>query len=430
MLLRPHIMRIIYRFKRSILQPLARVAWKLFCNIFNIDINSRKSKKLIIKGLFFSLLCISLSLFCIQFINIFQVNTSIAATNIVPPLSTKKSEIVDNTGKVVLLRGINWFGMEVDTHAPHGLWVRDYKQMLAHIKSLGYNIIRLPYSVEAIKSSHINGVDFSIGANSELHGKTPLEVMDLVIQEARRQGLLILLDSHCLKDGHISEVWYGDGFTEKDWIDTWILLAKRYKNQPNVIGADLKNEPHGRASWGTNDTTTDWRLAVQKAGNKILDVNPNWLIVVEGIEKNVPNQIQHGYFWGANLEGVREYPVHIKKPNKLVYSPHEYGGSKVSWFQDSDFPNNLYQRWEIGFNYIHRKQIAPIFVGEFGGYHVDRNSKEGIWQRKFVNFIAKNKLSFAYWCWNPNSKGTGGVLQDDWRTVNDSKQALLNKILS
>ncbi|AFY56617.1 endoglucanase [Rivularia sp. PCC 7116] len=429
MLLRPHTMRILYKLKRSIFKPLARVVWKLFCNIFKIDINSRKSKKLILQGLLFSLLCISLSLFFIQFINIFQVNTSIAATTIVPPLSAKKSQIVDNTGKVVVLRGINWFGMEVDTHAPHGLWVRDYKQMLAHIKSLGYNIIRLPYSVEAMKSSHISGVDFSIGANSELHGKTPLEVMDLVIQEAHRQGLLILLDSHCLKDGHISEVWYGDGFTEEDWINTWILLAKRYKNQPNVIGADLKNEPHGRASWGTDDTSTDWRLAVQKAGDKILDINPDWLIVVEGIEKNVPNQIQHGYFWGANLEGVREYPVHLKKPSKLVYSPHEYGGSKVSWFQEPDFPKNLYQRWEIGFNYIHRKNIAPILVGEFGGYHVDRKSKEGIWQRKFVDYIAQNKLSFAYWCWNPNSKGTGGVLQDDWRTVNDSKQALLNKIL-
>ena len=422
-------MQLLYRLKRSIFKPLKRSIWRLLCNIPQIATKSRKSKNRILHGLIFGLICISLSFCSSQFTTSFQSNASVAATTIVPPLSAQKSQIIDSTGKVVLLQGINWFGMEVSTHAPHGLWVRDYKQMLAHIKSLGYNLIRLPYSVEALKSSHIHGVDFTIGANAELHGKTPLEVMDLIVEEARKQGLLILLDSHCLKDGIISEVWYGDGFTEEDWIDTWTLLAKHYKNQPNIIGADLKNAPHGRASWGTDDTSTDWRLAVQRAGDKILEINPDWLIVVEGIEKNVPNQKQGGYFWGANLEGVRDYPVHLKNNRKLVYSPHEYGGSSVSWFQEKAFPDNLYKRWEIGFNYIHTQRIAPIFVGEFGGYHVDRKSKEGIWQRKFVDYIAKNQLSFAYWCWNPNSKGTGGVLQDDWETVNDSKQALLNKIL-
>lgn len=429
MLLHLKIIRLLYGLHNSIFKPLRKTILRLLCNIPQTKIKSRKLTKYILALLVLGLLYISLSFYSSQLIGTFSGNISVAATTIVPPLSAKNSQIIDSRGKVVLLRGINWFGMEIDTHVPHGLWLRDYKQMLSQIKSLGYNLIRLPYSVEALSSSDISSVDFSLGANKELYGKTPIQVMDLVIQEAQRQGLLILLDSHCLKDAHISELWYGDGFTEADWINTWTFLAKRYKNQPNVIGADLKNEPHGRASWGTDNTLTDWRLAAQKAGDKILQVNPSWLIVVEGVEKNVPNQRQHGYFWGANLEGVRKYPVHLKKPNKLVYSPHEYGGAKVSWFQDSAFPRNLYRRWEIGFNYITTKRIAPILVGEFGGYHVDGKSKEGIWQHKFVNYIAKKKLSFAYWCWNPNSKGTGGVLQDDWRTINAPKQALLSKLL-
>lgn len=430
MLLHSQIFRFLYRLFLNIFKPLARGIWRLLCNSFHISINHylRRLKRHILTAFVFGWLCISLTFCSSQLITTFNT-TSLAATTIVPPLSTENTQIIDSTGKVVLLRGINWFGMEIDTHVPHGLWVRDYKQMLSHIKKLGYNLIRLPYSLEALSSSDISAVDFSIGANAELYGKTPIQVMDLIIQEAQKQGLLILLDSHCLKDGHISELWYGDGFTEEDWINTWTFLAKRYKNQPNVIGADLKNEPHGRASWGTYDFTTDWRIAAQNAGDKILQINPNWLIVVEGVEKNVPNQRQHGYFWGANLEGVWEYPVHLTKPDKLVYSPHEYPSAKVSWFQDAKFPSNLYQRWEIGFNYITTNGIAPILVGEFGGYYVDSKSKEGIWQQTFVNYIAKKKLSFAYWCWNPNSKGTGGVLQDDWQTVNAPKQALLSKLL-
>ncbi|HAA29603.1 MAG TPA: glycoside hydrolase [Cyanobacteria bacterium UBA8553] len=355
-----------------------------------------------------------------------------SATRIELPLSTKNSKIVDATNRPVLLRGVNWFGIETQLHAPDGLSSRDYKDMLAQIKSLGYNIIRLPYSVQSLRSSDVQGINFQLGSNQELQGKSPLEVMDAVIQEAQRQELLILLDSHRLNDQRIPELWYGDGFTEADWIDTWKMLATRYKNQANVIGADLKNEPHGRASWGTNDEATDWRLAAERAGNAILAINPNWLIVVEGVEKNVPGQKLANHWMGGNLEGVGRFPVRLSRPNKLVYSPHEYGPGVFNqpWFSEASFPKNLENRWEIGWNYIATKGIAPILIGEFGGRQVDSSSKEGIWQQKLVNYIRRKDLSFAYWSWNPNSGDTGGILQDDWQTVQTAKQELLQGLLS
>lgn len=363
------------------------------------------------------------------FVMQFDMARSEAATTIVPPLSTRGSAIIDAKNRVVLLRGVNWFGIEQIHHVPHGLWVRSYKDMLAQMKSLGYNVIRLPYSVQALRSRDISGVDFYIGANKDFQGKTPIEVMDIIIQEAQRQGLFVLLDSHTLKDDKIPELWYGDGFTEKDWIDTWTFLAKRYKNQSNVIGADLKNEPHGRASWGTGDRATDWRLAAERAGNEILSVNPKWLILVEGVVGNVPGQKQPIYAWGANLEGVLKYPVRLKVPKKLVYSPHEYAASHLPWVKEPILPGNLYKRLEIGFHYIATQGIAPIWIGEFGGNKVDTKSKEGIWQRHFVDYIDKKKLSFTYWCWNPNSKDTGGILLDNWKSINTDKQKLLNQVL-
>lgn len=385
--------------------------------------------KYIVAGLALVFLYTSLSSCSLPFPKLFDITISQAATTIVPPLSTRGSQIVDAKNRVVLLRGVNWFGMELKEHAPHGLWVRDYKDMLAQIKSLGYNVIRLPYSVEALRSRDLTGIDFSIGANKDLQGKTPLEVMDLVIQEAQRQGLLILLDSHRLNDKIESELWYNETFSEKDWINTWTLLAKRYKDYTNVIGADLKNEPHGRASWGTGDKTTDWRLAAERAGNEILSINPKWLILVEGVVGNVPNQKQPIYAWGANLEGVRKYPVRLKVPKKLVYSPHEYAASHLPWVKEPILPGHLYKRLEIGFHYIATQGIAPIWIGEFGGRQVDTKSNEGIWQRQFVDYIEKKKLSFTYWCWNPNSKDTGGLLLDDWKSINTDKQKLLNQVL-
>ncbi len=347
------------------------------------------------------------------------------------PLSTSGARIIDAKGKTITLRGVNWFGMETETHVPHGLWSRDYKEMLSQIKSLGYNTIRLPYSVEALRSNSISAVNYTIGSNKELEGKTPLEVMDLVVKEAERQGLMIVLDSHRLNTKRIPELWYGDGFTEADWIDTWRLLAQRYKNQTNIIGADLKNEPHGRASWGTNDLSTDWRLAAERAGNAILSINPNWLIIVEGVELNVPGQKLTKHWQGGNLEGVRRFRVRLRQPNKVVYSPHEYGPGvfNMPYFSDKTFPKNMLYRWETGFYYIARQKIAPIWIGEFGGKQVDKISIEGIWQNKLVDFIRDKNLSYAYWSWNPNSSDTAGILLSDWQTVDAPKQVMLSRIL-
>lgn len=360
-----------------------------------------------------------------------QLGMASAAMTMQLPLATLGEKIIDARGQIVVLRGVNWFGIETELHAPHGLWRRDYREMLMEIRRLGYNLIRLPYSVAALRAFDVSGIDFSIGNNSQLQGKTPLEVMDIIIQEAERQGLLILLDSHRLNDQRIPELWYGDGFTEVDWINTWTMLAQRYKNQANVIGADLKNEPHGVASWGTNNLATDWRLAAERAGNAILSVNPNWLIVVEGVEKNVPGQKLQQHWQGGNLEGVNRYPVRLSRPNKLVYSPHEYGPGVFNqpYFSELSFPKNLRDRWQVGFNYIATQKIAPILIGEFGGRQVDAISKEGIWQNEFVKYIREHNLSFAYWSWNPNSADTGGILLEDWQSYDLAKLQLLSQIL-
>ncbi len=371
-------------------------------------------------------------IFCLNsnFINPQSLYLARATTTMHLPLSTRGAKIVDAKGKMVLLQGVNWFGMETETHAPHGLWKRDYKDMLLQIKNLGYNMIRLPYSVEALRSPSVSGIDFSIGSNRELENKTSIEVMDAIVEEAQRQGLLILLDSHRLNDKRIPELWYGDGYSEADWINTWLQLAQRYKNKSNVIGADLKNEPHGKASWGTDDLATDWRLAAERAGNAIAKVNPDWLIVVEGVENNVPGQKLTNHWQGGNLEGVLRYPVRLSKRNKLVYSPHEYGPEVYDqpYFSDEKFPQNLLHRWQIGFHYISSQNRAPILVGEFGG-RLAHSDIQAIWMNKFVKYIKEKNLSFAFWSWNPNSEDTGGILLDDWNNVDLPKQQLISQLL-
>jgi len=354
---------------------------------------------------------------------------------IATPLSTKGSRIVDARGRTVVLQGVNWFGFETSAHLVHGLWTRDYRDVLAQVRRLGFNTIRLPFSLAAVHSrAAVGGADFSGGKNAALRGATPLEAMDAIVAEAGRQGLLILLDNHSHADDAYTEgLWYGRGWSEDEWVATWKLLARRYRDQPNVIGADLKNEPHGEATWGTGGPT-DWRRAAERAGDAVLAIAPRWLIVVEGVGGGapVPGQQLDTHWWGGNLEGVRRHPVRLSKPGRLVYSPHEYGPGVFPqpWFGRPNTPALLEHRWKTGFGFIAEQGIAPLLVGEFGGRHVDLSSAEGRWQRQFFDWISRTGASWTYWALNPNSGDTGGVLKDDWTTVQSAKTALLRRMIT
>ena len=83
-----------------------------------------------------------------------------------------------------------------------------------------------------------------------------------------------------------------------------------------VAGIDLRNElreAHGHSpTWGDGNAKTDWAMAAEKAGNLVLDVNPNLLILIEGTE------------YAGNLEGARTHPIKLSHPAQLVYSGHMY----------------------------------------------------------------------------------------------------------
>jgi len=212
-----------------------------------------------------------------------------AASNPKYPLSTKGNQIIDAAGNRVIWQGVNWYGMENEPATLIGLNARDYKLMLKQIRQTGFNTIRVPFSMQTIaKGPEVSGVADYIGSNKELKGKSPMEVLDAVIVEAEKLGLMIILDNHSQADqGYRNDLWYGQaGFTEDMWVSMWRDLAIRYKNSPNVVGFDLKNEPHGKATWG-DGAETDWRRAAERAGKEIQLVNPNPLIIVEGIENQV-----------------------------------------------------------------------------------------------------------------------------------------------
>jgi len=338
-----------------------------------------------------------------------------------PPLHASNGKIVDAHGREVVLTGVNWFGLETGTFAPHGLWARNWSQMLDQMSASGFNTIRLPYSNQLFDpASKPTGIDY--GKNPDLAGLTGPQIMDKVVDGATARGMMVILDRHRPDAQGQSNLWYTDHVSEQRWIDDWVALAKHYRDNPLVIGADLHNEPHGEATWGDGNKATDWQAAAERAGNAVLAANPNWLVLVEGVETYQGN----GYWWGGNLQGAKEHPVRLTDQSKLVYSAHDYSPKvwQQSWFSHPDFPNNLPALWNSMWGYLAAEKQTPVLLGEFGGRSVGDDA-EGVWQRSLMKYLKEHGLSYTYWCWNPDSGDTGGVLADDWTTVHEDKLALL-----
>lgn len=342
--------------------------------------------------------------------------------------SVDKGQLYNAQNQPIVLQGVNWFGFETQDHVVHGLWARNWQDMIGQIKTAGFNAVRLPFCPGTLQGVTPGAIDAQ--QNPDLQGLDSLQLLDKVIAELDKQGLYILLDHHRPDCKAISNLWYTDSYSEAQWLEDLSFVAQRYAGISHVIGIDLKNEPHGEATWGTGNVATDWNTAAEKAAAAVLAVNPHLLIFVEGVENNPQCSGAINHWWGGNLEPQACHPLAIPA-DKLVFSPHVYGPDVYAqdYFQAADFPENLPAIWDAHFGYL-AAQGQAVVPGEFGGHYAP-GSADQQWQDAFVSYLLnKNMRSFFYWSWNPNSGDTGGILNDDWQTLREDKLTLLRRLMT
>ncbi len=413
-------------------------------------------------------------------------------------LHTDGSRIYDMQGNEVWLTGANWFGMNCTENFPHGLWSADIDEMLSSVADRGINIIRFPVSTELLVS-WMNGEPFECvglnAANSPDYSFNPafcdadgstmdsMGVFDVIMKKCKQYGIKALVDIHSPashNSGHNYNLWYyepsaadadnmavgfysGEEMTEEMWIESVTWLAEKYKNDDTIIAYDLKNEPHGKrgysgttcpsdiAKWDGSTDSNNWAYAATKCGNSILDVNPNALILIEGVEQypktdkgytydtadiwqaSADVSPWYGAWWGGNLRGVKDYPVDFgdaKRNKQIVYSPHDYGPSVYaqSWF-NKDFTTQtlLDDYWYDTWAYIEDQDIAPLLIGEWGG-HMD-GAENQKWMELLRDYMIDNHINHTFWCLNPNSGDTGGLLDHSFKVWDEEKYGLFEPSL-
>jgi len=337
---------------------------------------------------------------------------------ITPPLHTEGYRIVDAAGHAVRLTSVNWYGFDQKEYVAGGLDHAPLETIIEQIRIIGVNSVRLPWANETLEHDPLPPA-YAVAANPQFKGKHAMEIMDAVIAALARAHIMVILDNHvsradwCCSESDGNGLWYNDEYPETKWLADWETMARRYRKQPWVVGADLRNELRNGATWGGADPKHDWHSAAERGGKAVLAANPRLLIMVEGPE------------YSTNFAGFDKLPVKLPVEHRLVYSPHAYN------IEEHPFANyeELKQAYDSRAGFLlHSEPAVPLWIGEFGTCQDLNCNGNSDWFRLFMRLLKENELlSWSYWALNgTQSSGqtrkydaveTYGLLSTDYRHI-------------
>jgi endoglucanase len=369
--------------------------------------------------------------------------------------------------------------MQTTYYVPAGLDFLSYTAILAEIKKLGFNSIRIPISDQMVRDNakivigrncHNRPRKCYVVKDPEFLGKHPLDVLDILVKAAHHYGLFVILDNHFSSARtpasynkslsprtakRYEATWTSKGWTEASWIKDWVTLARRYLSDPTVIGFDLRNEPHTNgpgpwslktylkqgATWGRYPSkswnpASDWAAAATKGGNAVLAVNPHLLMFVEGVQLYPDPTQQRGvetYWWGSILRGVAVDPIVFKRAHQLVYSPHEWGPWKFNtgtftYRTSYDMMAKIFdQNWGFILKSTNPVIRNPIWLGEFNTCNASascvssrQRGGQGQWFQILIHYLRLHpEVNWDYYPINGTNSfdetSNNSVLRRDWK---------------
>jgi endoglucanase len=269
-----------------------------------------------------------------------------------------------------------------------------------------------------------------------------MQVYDACVQALTGAGLIVIPNCHildpgwCCSDDDGNGLWYNSRWPAAKFFAAWQGIATRYRSNPLVAAMDIMNEPRRTTAgwrvltptWGTRHKT-DVAAMYTTAGNLIHEISPDVLIICEGLS------------YAADLTGVATHPIGLDRPDRVVYSLHDY-----PWFHPEGQSLRAYtDQMRRNGGYLLAEQIAPVWIGEFGN---DTRSvanfgipawqpghpSSATWWRNLHTWVTDNDVDWCWWALNPTQpKGTvpvagrhrsswgdaetWGLLAPDWHGV-------------
>ncbi len=274
-----------------------------------------------------------------------------------------------------IIRGINWFGFETEYENLMCTWVHDIDWHMDRMKEIGFNYIRLPFSMDFIK-------------------KDDWAEMDQFFEKAEQNNISIALDFHRLHNSFQSSKPYDEDYSFSEFLYGWRKIITRYEKYSVLKAIDIWNEYQ-------SSNFVEWNSLSRQIVSFLEETFPNRFIYFVG-----------GVSWGGDIHYIDLDDLPYS--NRIWYSIHKY------WFSDTE---NYVPKWDYSFG--NHKPI--VNVGEWG-YKSDVTS-EVVWANKFVDYLlSKGIRDTFFWTWSWNSGDTGGILREDCSTIDLDKVELLKRL--
>lgn len=224
--------------------------------------------------------------------------------------SVQGTKILDADGKSIRLEGIA-FGNEVwsDNELP---FTHHSEVDYTRVKDMGMNMVRF----------YLNYKTFENDAAPYQYKQSGWDWIDQNIQWAQNNGILLLLNIH-VPQGGFQSLGNSDALWEQTEIQNrlaalWKAIAQRYKDEAQIIGFGLVNEPVP-----TSDIV-QWQQLAQRLTDEIRQADTNHIIFIEKAiyVKGKPETTDYN-FPKINDNNV-VYEFHF-------YNPFEYTHQLFSW---------------------------------------------------------------------------------------------------
>ena len=167
----------------------------------------------------------------------------------------------------IVIKGINWFGMETKHAIPYGLWQNDDNgttvyEIATFLAKNKFNSVRLPLSISHILKNSIPDASFiNQASNRAIIIKDYIRLTQSIIKGLGHRSISVLLDFHTLTPSDKGPLWYSRSVPESKVLEAIDIMTSSLCSDTywNVIGLDLKNEPSG-AKWGNGAKATDFLI--------------------------------------------------------------------------------------------------------------------------------------------------------------------------
>ncbi len=243
------------------------------------------------------------------------------------------------------------------------------------LKSLGINVLRLPFSYRHFEDDQAPG----------RYNKKGFKHLDRVLELCRKYKIFAILDMHSSPGGQnpdshggceagVSEFWE-DALARERLIKLWGHIAERYRNDSIIAGYDVLNEP------AFVSDILAFNSFYRKVIDQIREVDNNHIIFLEG------NDWAKDFSIFDNLGGHQQ-----------AISFHFYPGQHVYLSTESKVRKEQLEEKISYFTRLRDKTGMALWVGETGGHFPQDKLLEGLELIKdCLDIFEKHDISWTLW---------------------------------